>query len=166
MVLLMANEFELRPATIDDAEAIAGLIISFQRDLTDHPDGRGAEEFLASVAAVAQRSYLASDRYSYTVAEYGLRLVGIIAMRDRTHLFHLFVAREHQRRGLARRLWMVAKKALASDGDVGVFTVNASLSAVPVYRSFGFVSCGDPISQHGISFLPMTLCADQLKEAV
>ena len=60
---------KLRPGTTSDANAIAELIGSFQSELTDHPNGAGAEQFLASVSSEAERSYLESERYSYIVAE-------------------------------------------------------------------------------------------------
>ena len=53
---------EFRLGSPPDAEAIAGLIASFQSELTDDPSGAGAEEYLASVSVQAEREYLASER--------------------------------------------------------------------------------------------------------
>ena len=146
---------EFRTGSPADAEAIAGLIASFQSELTDDPSGAGAEEYLASVSVQAERKYLASERYQYLLAYSGSQLAGFIAIRDGSHLFHLFVERSHQRQGIARRLWERALEkmcALASDGG---FTVNSTLPAVPVYQAFGFVPAGSIQRMHGISFLPM-----------
>src|SRR4029077_12685221 len=95
---------EIRPGSPSDAEAIAGLIASFQSELTDDPSGAGAEEFLASVSLQAEREYLASARYRYLLAFAGPQLAGFIAIRDGSHLFHLFVERTHQHQGIARLL--------------------------------------------------------------
>ncbi len=46
---------EFRAGSSQDAEAIAGLIASFQSELTDDPSGAGAEEYLASVSVWAER---------------------------------------------------------------------------------------------------------------
>ena len=138
-----------------DAEAIAGLIASFQRELTDDPSGAGAEEYLASVSVQAEREYLASERYRYLLAYSDSQLSGFIAIRDGSHLFHLFVERSHQRQGIARRLWERALCELCLPDRDGGFTVNSSLSAVPVYEAFGFVPAGSTKSVHGISFLSM-----------
>lgn len=144
---------KLRPGVPDDADAIAALVGSFQPELTDSPDGAGAEAYLASVTSEAERGYLASDRYRYVVAEGDDgTLIGFIALRDQTHLFHLFVARAHQRAGIARRLWQEARATAPRR-----FTVNSSLRAVPAYRAFGFEPAGDVVSVHGISFQPMRL---------
>ena len=146
---------EFRAGSPADAEAIAGLIASFQSDLTDDPSGAGAEEFLASVSLQAEREYLASERYRYLLAYSDSPLAGFIAIRDGSHLFHLFVERSHQRQGIGRRLWERALGQLCAAGNDGCFTVNSSLSAVPVYQAFGFVPTGPIQSMHGISFLPM-----------
>ena len=146
---------EFRAGSPADAEAIAGLIASFQSELTDDPSGAGAEEFLASVSVQAEREYLASERYRYLLACLGSQLAGFIAIRDGFHLFHLFIDRSHQGEGIARQLWERALRELCAPGNDGDFTVNSSLSAVRVYQAFGFVPAGAIQRVHGISFLPM-----------
>ena len=146
---------DIRVGSPSDAEAVAGLIASFQSELTDDPSGTGAERFIASVSVQAERKYLASAGYRYLLAFSGSEFAGFIAIRDGSHLFHLFVGRAHQRQGLGRRLWQQALRELCTPNSEGVFTVNSSLAAVPVYRSFGFVPAGSAQSVDGISFLPM-----------
>ena len=146
---------EFRAGSPADAEAIAGLIASLQSELTDDPSGAGAEKYLASVSVQAEREYLASERYRYLLAYSDSQLAGFIAIRDGSHLFHLFVERAHQRQGIGRRLWERALRQLRASGSDGGFTVNSSLSAVPVYEAFGFVPTGSIQRMHGISFLPM-----------
>src|SRR6266513_1288786 len=146
---------EFRAGSPPDADAIARLIASFQSELTDDPSGAGAEAYLASVSAQAEREYLTSPRYRYLLAYAGSQLAGFIAIRDGSHLFHLFVERAHQRPGLARVLWERALHELGPPESHGAFTVNSSLSAVPVYQAFGFAPAGSLQSVHGISFLHM-----------
>src|SRR6476469_1358520 len=102
---IVRAHMEFRAGSPSDADAIAGLIASFQSELTDDPSGVGAEEYLASVSVRAEREYLASERYRYLLAYSNSQLAGFIAIRDGSHLFHLFVDRSHQRLGIARRLW-------------------------------------------------------------
>src|SRR5262245_27759066 len=146
---------EFRAGSPADAEAIAGLIASFQSELTVDPSGAGSDEFLASVSVQAEREYLASERYRYILAYSDSQLAGFIAIRDGSHLFHLFVERSYQGQGIARRLWERALRQLCAPGNNGGFTVNSILSAVPVYQAFGFVPAGSIKTMHGISFLPM-----------
>jgi len=146
---------KFRAGSPADAEAIAAMIDSFQSELTEDPSGKGAEKYLASVSVQAEREYLASERYRYLLAFSDSELAGFIAIRDESHLFHLFIARCYQRQGIARRLWERALEELCVPGSDGWFTVNSSISAIPVYRSFGFVPVGSIQRMHGISFLPM-----------
>jgi GNAT superfamily N-acetyltransferase len=147
----------IRPGNITDSKAIAELIESFQSSLTLDPSGAGAEHFLASVSEASERQYLESPRYRYWIAELDGELTGFIAMRDQSHLFHLFVAAEQHRKGIAATLWCCARDQAIRAGGVSEFTVNSSLNAVPVYKRFGFVPAGEPVQMHGIAFLPMRL---------
>lgn len=157
--------WSIRAAAPGDAPAIAALIASYEGDLV--LDRAQAAPYLASVSEEAERGYLASPRYRYVVAEVDAGpeggspgLAGFIAMRDTTHLFHLFVERAWHRRGLARALWA---RVLQEAGDLQPpprRTVNASLSAVPVYRALGFAETGPVTHVHGIALVPMATQAD------
>ena len=147
----------LRRGTVVDAGPIAELIASFQSDLILDPTGAGADEFLSSVSESAERQYLESPKYSYFVAEENGTIAGLVAIRDNTHLYHLFVARQFHRNGLARRLWNKARDEAVRRGNPGEFTVNSSMNAIAVYTAFGFVPSAPITTKHGISFLPMRL---------
>lgn len=150
----MAAACELRRAQAGDAIAISALIRQFTREFTVSADGSGAEQFLASVSAEAESGYISDPRYCYINAFSGEVLAGFIAMRDRSHLFHLFVAPQFQRQGLARRLWHAAQ---ASAPESQAFTVNSSPSALPAYQRLGFAPAGAQVEMHGIRFVPMRL---------
>lgn len=148
-------QMQFRPATIEDAAALSALIRRFAPDFTVSPDGSGAELFLESITANALAGYIADPRYRFYAAFDGADLAGFIAIRDGSHLFHLFVAPEFQRRGLATRLWQLA----TASGTSKAFTVNSTRFAVPVYERFGFVQSGPPAEKHGICFVPMQMPA-------
>ena len=148
---------KLRPAHIDDAVAISALVQRFLSEFTISPDGSGAELFLESVSVNAEASYITDSRYRYIVATEETMLAGFIALRDDSHIFHLFVASEFQRRGLAKQLWNAAKAAAESAGNRVGFTVNSSPFALPIYERFGFERNGSLVEKHGICFVPMYL---------
>lgn len=140
-----------RAALPSDAAKISALIMSFQSQLTLHLDGRGAEQFFASVSEESECGYIESARYEYLLAEENNDLAGFVAIRDKTQVFHLFVAPHFQHAGLARDLWnRVCRPAVR-------YTVNASLDAIPAYERFGFVVAGPQQQAHGIVFQPMQL---------
>lgn len=136
---------------------MSDIVMSHRASMTVHPDGAGAERFLQSVSEEAIRGYVADARYRYLVAEHEGGIAGFIAMRDGTHLYHLFVAAAHQDQGIARRLWEKARTEALGAGASGEFTVNSSLAAVTVYRRFGFREAGPCRREAGIAFVPMRL---------
>ncbi|WOB06857.1 GNAT family N-acetyltransferase [Piscinibacter gummiphilus] len=148
-------------ANASDAEAISALIVELSEPFFLSPSRGGAERFLASISVEAVRGYLSSANFSYYVARSESRLAGFVALRDNSHLFHLFVATAFQGNRLASQLWATAKTDAVQAGNPGEFTVNSSLNAVPVYERFGFVREGEVQRMHGISFQPMRLRSGQ-----
>ena len=148
---------QVRPASEADAPALSGLIRGLSGPFFLLPNGEGAEIFLRSISEPAIRGYVTAENFWYQVAESNGQLVGIVAVRDNSHLFHLFVAPAFQGKGTARWLWLLAKAHACSTGNPGRFTVNSSLGAVPIYERFGFVASGPTVAKHGISFQPMVL---------
>lgn len=159
--LLSLGAMKVEIASPANAEEISALIVELSEPFYLSPSRVGAESFLASVSPEAERSYLSAANFSYYVAKSGAKLVGVVAIRDNAHLFHLFVAKAFQGKGLARHLWGIAKQEALQAGNPGEFTVSSSLNAMPVYEKFGFVCQGGVQHAHGISFQPMQLRSGQ-----
>jgi GNAT superfamily N-acetyltransferase len=87
---------------------------------------------------------------------YRLRWFTPVGVRDNSHVHHLFVAENHQKCGLARELWKVAREACLDAGNLGRFTVFSSKYALGVYRAFGFIESGSPEIKDGVVATPMT----------
>lgn len=154
-------EITLRPALVADAPAIVALIDDLMPFLTLHPDGAGAEKFIAHCRLPAIENYLSQEKYFYQIAHLdgssGKTLAGVVAMRDNAHLFHLFVPRALHRRGLARQLWLAARDASIARGNTTGFTVNSSVFALPFYESLGFVATAPKVEADGIAYVPMRM---------
>jgi ribosomal protein S18 acetylase RimI-like enzyme len=148
---------QVRPATAADASRVSALIRSLSEPFFLLPGGDGADLFLQSISEPAVHGYIVSQNFSYRVAESKNQLVGVVAMRDNSHLYHLFVAPAFQGQGKARQLWEFGKAQAMHAGNPGRFTVNSGLGAVPVYERFGFVVSGPTVAKHGVSFRPMVL---------
>jgi GNAT superfamily N-acetyltransferase len=84
-------------------------------------------------------------------------LAGVVAIRGRTHLHHLFVSEEFQRRGLAKALWSYVKTVYEWPPASAATTVNATPLARPFYESVGFRAAGPRVELKGIAFIPMKL---------
>lgn len=148
---------EIRRATSADAGAISALILGMADKLTVHPDGRGAEEFLTTLSPAAIDGYIRAANCRYWTGTIDGALAGLVAVRDNTHLFHLFVAPAFQGCGLSARLWRHARDEARAQGDVAAFTVNASISAAPIYRHFGFQDTSAVVEMNGLAFIPMRM---------
>lgn len=145
----------IRPAAPADVPAIARLLASLAHQCTVHPDGRGAERFLQGIAPAAISGFIASPAYHYLVGELDGELAAVIALRDNSHLFHLFVDARFHKRGVASALWAHVRQHALDAGNPGEFTVNSTVGAVPVYRRFGFTAISAPIIEDGISYVRM-----------
>jgi GNAT superfamily N-acetyltransferase len=149
----------IRFATPDDAPAISALIITLQPFLTIAPDGAGAEQFMATIQPEVIAANLRAEYYRYQLALLADTLAGVVAVRDNTHLFNLYVAEAFHGQGLGRRLWEAARDDALSRGNAGSFTVNASVYAEKMYRRWGFAPAAPVQEQHGLRFIPMRLGA-------
>ena len=148
----------IRAARVEDAEAISALITSLaHHGLADADDPGAAAAFFATVTPDAIAGALADARYRYYVAQADGVLAGVIGMRDAGHLYHLFVAEPFRGRGIAARLWDLARAEALAQGNPGRFTVNSTRFAIPVYERLGFVAADELQAREGLVYLPMRM---------
>ena len=148
----------IRPATSDDAKALSELLHTVTSYFTIDPDGKGAEPFFETITPAAMAQRISSAQFQYWTGEdEDGRLIGAVAIRDNTHLYHLYVAADQHRKGFASQLWAHAKQAAIAAGNQGEFTVNSSLYAEKLYLGLGFVPTADKQEMHGLAFIPMRL---------
>ena len=151
------QHLDIRKATPGDAERISKLVCELSaKYVVQEFTADGAEHLLASMNPDAISKYIHSG-FEYHVAETDKQVVGVIAIRDNSHLYHLFVAEKYQRQGIAGKLWQVAMETCLSNGNPGEFTVNSSAYAVGVYEQWGFVAQSGPEEKDGVIYVPMKL---------
>lgn len=157
----MIDGIRIRVATVADAERISTLLAGLAEEFIVGDFSAAGRQHLTNefgVEAVASR--LASADYRFHLAETAAGLAGVVAMRGDQHLYLLFVERSWHRKGLARRLWDVARDG--APAGVARFTVNASAYAVPAYERLGFRQVGAPQERSGVRFQPMEWVAAAL----
>ena len=137
----------------DISELISGLSAKF---IVGKFSPTGRAHLLSTMTPQAIEKYIQSG-YRYHVAEAGGALVGIVAVKDNKHLYHLFVAEEYQRQGIAKKLWKLAMKESLEEKNTAEFTVNSSEYAQEVYKRLGFVALPGPRIKDGVTFYPMSL---------
>jgi GNAT superfamily N-acetyltransferase len=147
---------DLRTATFADSGPVSALIASLAPLFYASPDGAGADRFREATTPEALASLIIRPQMIYLVSEEKGVICGAVAIRERRHLLHLFVAPAFQRRGIGQQLWTVAREVARACG-AREFTVNASLNAVAFYQKMGFATVGGAQQANGLVFQPMRL---------
>ncbi|MBU2601335.1 MAG: GNAT family N-acetyltransferase [Actinobacteria bacterium] len=146
--------FQVRDMAPGEEAAVLALVMAgfdeFVRpDFTDE----GVAEFERSA-----RSFVLDrpDDHFLAVAEEGDRLLGMLDLRDGSHIALFFVDAGRQGRGIGRSLLAHAiERCRVADPDVGTMSVNSSPWAVPAYERLGFVAVDVESELKGIRFVPM-----------
>ncbi len=147
----------IRHITDNDIGEVARLLRALSHDfITNEGSAAAADTFARDNDEAAIRSFIRAGML-YHVAEQDGAIVGFIAVRECKHLFHMFVDQGQHRRGIAKALWAAARQAALDGGNDGVFTVNSSNYAVPVYEALGFVRTQPTQCKNGIYYNPMKL---------
>jgi GNAT superfamily N-acetyltransferase len=147
----------IRSATLADSERISNLIyVLAEKYITHELTPEGATTLLSSLRPNEIKQYIESG-IKYHLAEIEDELVGVIAVKDNSHLYHLFVDEHYQRKGIASLLWSVAQEACLLKGNPGIFTVNSSSFALPIYEKLGFIVQEGQQEKDGVIYIPMKL---------
>jgi len=86
------------------------------------------------------------------------QVVGMIEVRDYSHISLLFVAPEYHRQGIAKTLWHKALQiCLTNEPELLEVSVNSSPYAALIYEKLGFRRIGDKQVRNGITFIPMVM---------
>lgn len=146
----------IRKAISGDSILISNLIkqttLEFQQqDLTDE----GKESLFETLDPIVISNNIGSGTFQYPVAVHAKSIAGVIALKDNRHLYHLFVDKEYQGRGIARKLWAAASNQSMSMGNKGYFTVNSSTYALDFYQKLDFVPTSKATWKNGIRSTPM-----------
>ena len=94
---------------------------------------------------------LKNNEYINTVCLVNEKIIGYISIKNKNHIFHLFVASKHQTKGIAKALWEKTYKTT----NESKYTVRSSLSAVPVYESFGFKKISSIVQKDNVKYQEM-----------
>ena len=148
--------YEIRPAGQDEWEEAMGLAWKtfLEFEAGDYaPEGiRSFEDFISDTGL--KRMFLSGD-YQMMVAWSKGRMVGMITLRNETHISLLFVEKSSHRQGIGRAL--IGKMADYARKRFGAdcLTVNASPYGVLFYHKLGFKDLGPQQRREGIIFTPM-----------
>lgn len=121
----------------------------------------GVREFLGYVDPGALRKRFLSNHFTLVATSHD-RIVGVIEVRDNSHVCLLFVHERMHGRGIGRTLLTRAIERCRRDRpDLTALDVNSSPNSVEVYTRFGFVPVGPKKTVNGITFVPMVLTINE-----
>jgi ribosomal protein S18 acetylase RimI-like enzyme len=117
----------------------------------------GVREFLTYVAPASLRQRFLSNHFTL-VATKNEQIVGMIEVRDDSHICLFFVDERLHRQGIGRGLFERALQMCRENRpDCAVIDVNSSPNSVGVYERLGFSQVQPEKTIHGITFVPMVL---------
>jgi GNAT superfamily N-acetyltransferase len=149
---------EMVPA---DAESASRFVADvFRRQVAPLYAAEGVAEFLAYVAPHRFASRMLSRHVGFVAEDQNGQIVGLVEIRDFSHISLLFVSTARQRHGIGRRLLAEAvARCMDVHPEAAELTVNASPNSVPAYTRYGFVPIAPEQEMNGIRFVPMQMLA-------
>ncbi len=134
-----------------DIEAVSAVCLaSFSTSVAGSLPEEGILTFSKIASSVAFLNRMKEDNLML-VAECDGKVVGVIELKEGSHIAMLFVEPGKQMKGIGRKLLSSA----LSYAKVGTVTVSASLSSVPMYRKYGFECKADIAQSAGLIYQPM-----------
>jgi len=142
----------------NEIRAVSDLVFrSFKTNVAPYYSEEGVETFFdyANPKALGERF---QNNHFVLVAFAKQVLVGMIEVRNHSHISLFFVEPLQQEKGIGKELLNRAMaRARQSDPEFKGLTVNSSPNAVEAYKRFGFAPTQSFQEKNGIQFLPMML---------
>ena len=113
------------------------------------PEGR--EHFMSFVNGKDIRDRIASGDFKVYICSEQCSIVGMMAIRDGSHISLAFVDDEHRGTGVGKELF----DRIVADHPDTVFTVHAAPLAEGFYSRIGFVPTDMQRLEDGIMYIPM-----------
>ena len=121
----------------------------------------GIDEFMKYIRPDAIANQLKQNHFAF-VALVAAEVIGIIEVRDSSHVALFFVDGCFQRKGIGRKLLGKAAEACGrNDPEFSKLTVNASPNSIKAYEALGFKPMAAEQCINGIRFVPMVLTQSQ-----
>ena len=152
----MGTSYQIRSAYRNewqDAMALAWkTFLRFEADVYTPAGVKNFENFITD--STLHRMFVMGT-YQLFVALDGKRIVGMITLRDSTHISLLFVDEAYHRQGIGRALINHLAEYLLTEIGAYRVTVNASPYGTPFYHKMGFRDIGPEEVRDGIIYTPM-----------
>lgn len=129
---------------------------TFKQNASFNSDEEGRTNFRQSLTSTRFYMDFMLGRQIVFCACQGKKIIGILALKEMTHISLFFVKSEFQRQGIGTRLLQNCRGYCAKQG-VFDLTVNAAPTGVPFYLAKGFQAFEAEQYEYGLRFTPMIL---------
>lgn len=137
----------------DDAMALAWkTFMQFEADVYTAEGIRNFEDFITDTTL--HRMFVMGV-YQMFVALDRKQIVGMLTLRNTSHISLLFVDGKYHRRGIGRALIEYLREYLLSEAGISRITVNAAPYGVAFYHKLGFRDLRPEEEKDGIRYTPM-----------
>lgn len=143
------DEFITTPK-VEDAKYLSSIVKNLETYIFDCEMPQWFED---SICVDEFKTRILDKKYKHYVYILKNKIVGFLAIKDNSRIYHLFVDKEFQGKKIATKLWEFAKRNTVFEE----LEVNSSLYAIKIYESFGFIANGDIQSYKEMKFLNMKL---------
>ena len=127
----------------------------FRENVAPLYSDEGISEFLSYCVTDELASRIESGSIG-AIARCDGRIVGLIEIKQLSHIALLFVDTAFHGRGVGRKLFNAALEFLAErNPELEKLTVNSSPNSVGFYERLGFGPTGEETTTNGIRYLPM-----------
>ena len=155
---VLPDKLDIRDMVDGDRDAVCQLILElFDEFIGPGYSEQGRRRFHRGTRKQVQRDYWQDGGFR-KLAFSGNELIGVIGVRDGTHVHWLWVRRDWHRRGIARLLMRIAVDTIRLQiPQANRLTLNASPYAVEAYKRLGFRTAGHENIRKGIASTPMVM---------
>lgn len=154
----MNDEIVIRAIKLDEWEEAMNLawdtFILFE---APEYSKEGIQSFKNFVRDPILKNLFIEGKYYVLAAYIDNFMVGIIGVRNETHISLLFVDSEYHKRGVARKLVHSMFEQTFKKYGKREMTVNSSPYAVGFYHKMGFIDTNKELQTDGIRYTPMSV---------
>ena len=152
----MGMPYQIRSAYREDWEEAMSLAWrTFLQFEADDYSPEGVKNFENFITDTTLYRMFVMGAYQMFVALDGEKIVGMITLRDMTHISLLFVDEKYHRQGIGRALMQYLENYLLTELQATRVTVNASPYGVDFYHRLGFRDLHPEQRRDGIIYTPM-----------
>lgn len=137
----------------DDAMALAWkTFMQFEADAYTIEGIKNFEDFITDTTL--HRMFVMGAYQMFVALDHN-QIIGMITLRDDSHISLLFVDEKYHRQGIGRALIEYLREYLLSEAGVSRVTVNAAPYGVAFYHKLGFRDLRPEEESDGIKYTPM-----------